>query len=77
MALELKTITWPAKYVSRGAKVVESPKRVLEILADSNIFKVEVQESYKQQSFAYLINDGIVESKSFEEKWSTQIVDGV
>lgn len=76
-ALELNTITWPARYVNRGAKVVESPKRVLEILADSNIFKVENQESYKQQSFADLINDGIVEPKSVKEKWSTQIVDGV
>ena len=76
-ALELKTITWPAKYVSRGAKVVESPKRVLEILADSNIFKVEDQESYKQQSFEDLMNDGIMEPKSVKEKWSTQIVDEV
>lgn len=76
-ALALKTITWPNKYVNRGAKVVENPKRVLEILADSNIFKVENQESYQQQSFEDFINDSIVEDKFLKENWSAQIVDGV
>lgn len=76
-ALDLKTIKWPAIYVSRGAKVVESPKKVLEILADSNIFKIENQETYKQQSFADLISEGIIEDKPIKEKRSTQIVEGV
>jgi hypothetical protein len=76
-ALDLKTIKWPAIYVSRGAKVVESPKKVLEILADTNIFKIENQETYKQQSFADLISEGIIEDKPIKEKRSTQIVEGV
>lgn len=76
-ALKLKTITWPARYVSRGAKAVETPKRVLEILADSNIFKVENQENYKQQSLGDLANESIIENKLAKEKWSTQIVNEV
>lgn len=72
-ALELKTITWPSKYVNRGAKVVENPKRILEILADSNIFKVENQESY----FSNQTSEKKRENKSSEEKWSTQMIEGV
>lgn len=71
-ALELKTIKWPAVYVSRGAKVVESPKKVLEILADSNIFKIENQEDYNQQKFDDLVNEGIIEDKSIKEKSKLQ-----
>lgn len=76
-ALELKTIKWPAVYVSRGAKVVESPKKVLEILADSNIFKIENQENYNQQKFDDLVSEGIIEDKSIKEKCSTQIIERV
>lgn len=50
-ALELKNITWPEKYIKKGAKAVENSKRILEILADSNIFKVEKKEKYIQLSF--------------------------
>lgn len=75
-ALEIKTITWPARYVSRGAKVVENPKQILEILADSNIFKVgkQKQESYKQERFTDLFYENPMVKKSEKEKFFTQIV---
>lgn len=37
-ALENTNITWPEKYVKKGAKVVRKPKEVLEILANNDIF---------------------------------------
>ena len=42
-ALEMKSITWPAKYVKRGAIVVNSPTDVLEELAKNHIFETEIQ----------------------------------
>jgi len=39
-ALEMRNITWPARYVERGAQVVDSPRDVIRTLAESNIFKV-------------------------------------
>ena len=53
--------------------MVENPKRILEILADSNIFKVENQESY----FSNQTSEKKRENKSSEEKWSTQMIEGV
>lgn len=54
-ALEIQSITWPAKYLKKGAKLVESPKDVLEILADSDIFKPEVSLEREQESFESLL----------------------
>ena len=76
-ALEIKTITWPARYVSRGAKVVENPKQILEILADSNIFKVEKQESYKQERLTDLFYENSMVKKLEKEKLFTQIVNEI
>ena len=76
-AFDIKTITWPTKYVTRGAKVVESPKEVLEILARSNIFKIENQGDYRQQSFEDLFSEGTINYKHTKIKKSTQIVDMV
>lgn len=48
-ALEINTITWPAKYVKRGAKIVKSPKDVINFLAKCKIFKkdsMNLQESF-------------------------------
>jgi len=72
-ALELKTITWPARYVERGAEVVENPKNVLEKLAESKIFKLENEETCKQLSFDVL-SDENAKSKTVKEKWTTQVV---
>ena len=36
-ALEMSTITWPKRYVEKGAKTVATPKEILQKLADNNI----------------------------------------
>lgn len=73
-ALEIKTISWPAKYVEKGAKVVTSPKDVLVKLAESNIFKVD--ESFKQQTIQDIINDTSEEAKQSKGQWINQMSDG-
>lgn len=73
-ALEIKSISWPAKYVEKGAKVVTSPKDVLEKLAESNIFKVD--ESYQQQTLQDIISDTSEEIKQSKGQWIDQMSDG-
>lgn len=73
-ALEIKTISWPAKYVEKGAIVVTSPKDVLVKLAESNIFKVD--ESFKQQTIQDIINDTSEETKQSKGQWINQMSDG-
>ncbi|MGS4844665.1 DNA-processing protein DprA [Streptococcus sp. W151] len=40
-ALENKNITWPEKFVKKGAKVMHNPSDALKILADSRFFQGE------------------------------------
>lgn len=49
-ALKMEKITWPARYVKRGAQVVNTPGDVLERLAENNIFKKENEEVITQQT---------------------------
>ena len=49
-ALELKTITWPKKYVEQGAQVVTSPKDIIQKLAENHVFNGE-REMETQLSF--------------------------
>ncbi|MBP8968409.1 MAG: DNA-protecting protein DprA [Lachnospiraceae bacterium] len=49
-ALEMENITWPAKYVQRGAIVVDTPSDVLRELAENNIFKMERAPEPVQQT---------------------------
>ena len=50
-ALEMKSITWPKRYVQKGALVVDKPSEVLRILAQNSIFMMsEYNESgYSKQ----------------------------
>lgn len=73
-ALDIKTISWPAKYVKKGAKVVTYPKDVLELLAESNIFKVD--EKYRQQTIEDLLQDGVYEPKQSKTQWIGQMTSG-
>lgn len=73
-ALNMKTISWPAKYVKKGAKVVEYPKDVLKILADSNIFKVD--ETNEQQTIEALLQKTASDSNPTESNWIEQMTDG-
>lgn len=66
-ALTVNQITWPAKYVQRGAKVVNNPVDVLKILADNNIFKVrDMSEPIQPTLQDYM--DEINSSKEKEEQ---------
>ena len=56
-ALKMEQITWPAKYVQRGAQVVKSPTDVLKILADNNIFKVNEAVEPVQQTLENYLNE--------------------
>lgn len=49
-ALQIPTITWPARYVQRGAEVVRSPMDIIHKLTQSNIF--QVKETYEQQNLS-------------------------
>jgi len=55
-ALEMDKITWPAKYVQRGAIVVGSPSDVLRELAGNNIFKMESESESVQQTLEEYFN---------------------
>ena len=56
-ALDMKTISWPARYVKKGAKVVTYPKDVLELLAECNIFRVD--KKFEQQTIDDILHEGV------------------
>lgn len=75
-ALKMEQITWPAKYVQRGAQVVKSPTDVLKILADNNIFKVnEAVEPVQQTLENYLNEANATEAKGKKIEWIDPIID--
>lgn len=55
-ALNLTTITWPAKYVERGAQVVRNSKDVLKILSECNIFNT-IQGDNRQLTMEDYLRD--------------------
>jgi DNA processing protein len=78
-ALKMESISWPEKYVKKGAKVVTYPRDVLEILAESNIFKVD--RECKQQTIDDLLQTDkseakLAETKPAKIKWIDQMPDG-
>lgn len=69
-ALKISQITWPAKYVQRGAQVVKSPTDVLRILADNNIFKISpVQQTIND----YLTDMSQTGSRTKKIEWMDPI----
>ncbi|WP_051204761.1 DNA-protecting protein DprA [Butyrivibrio sp. VCD2006] len=76
-ALHLETVTWPAKYVERGAIPVRKPSDVLERLAENNIFQVKREEPVQQTLVDYLEDLGKTaeqETKSFISEWNDPIL---
>lgn len=74
-ALDMKTISWPEKYVKKGAKVVTYPKDVLRLLAESNIFKID--REYEQQTIAdLLLNTQNDRPKQLKLQWQDTITVG-
>lgn len=75
-ALEMPQITWPAKYVKRGAKTVNTPMEVLEILADNNIYKIKENIEPVQQTFDdYLSQDKVSNLNIKEIEWISPVID--
>ena len=75
-ALEMPQITWPAKYVKRGAKTVNTPMEVLEILADNNIYKIKEDIEPVQQTLDdYLSEDKASNLNIKEIEWISPAID--
>lgn len=74
-ALKMEKITWPARYVKRGAQVINKPSDVLERLAENNIFKKSKTRELGQQTIdGYLKMIGKEASKSCEIEWIDPII---
>lgn len=71
-ALNMTTISWPAKYVKRGAVPVKTPTDVLRILSESNIFQTNKEIEAKQLSLA----DFLKPETDTSWNWSESIVIG-
>lgn len=70
-ALEMESITWPKKYVERGANVINTPQSVIRILAENNIFKMKEATEQKQQTLKeYLNQQMIMEIPEIDISWT-------
>lgn len=72
-ALNMPQITWPAKYVKKGAKVVNTPIDVLRILADNNIFRLENGKASVQQTLKDYFNKQVSNSNK-EVEWIDPVI---
>lgn len=71
-ALHMKSITWPEKYVKKGAFVVGSPTEVLQILAENHIFQPKQKSEDRQlrlESYFCAINE-LMRQKEEKLGWS-------
>lgn len=74
-ALKLETITWPAKYVQRGAQVVKNPVEVLKLLAENDIFKPVSQNDGIQQTInGYLSELNNTKRNEKELEWMDPVI---
>lgn len=57
-SLHIQTISWPAKYVQKGAQIVKTPLDIVSKLSESKIFKNQPDEVYEQVNLdEYLSSD--------------------
>ena len=61
--MEIESITWPKKYVERGANVINTPQSVIRILAENNIFKVKETPEQKQQTLDEYLKQQVIAEK--------------
>lgn len=76
-ALKIKSISWPKKYVERGATVVGKPSDVLVALADNNIFKFEDETPAQQTIMEYMKEmekQKIKAKKHFASDWNKPVL---
>lgn len=73
-ALKLEKITWPERYVKRGARVVRTPMDVIELLAENNIFKPDKRNENVQQTIEAYLSELATPSKSdIHLEWSDSV----
>lgn len=58
-ALEIETITWPKKFVEKGAEVVSTPRQIIEKLAKNKIFDTEINEQTSLTDYMREISNAI------------------
>lgn len=75
-ALHMESISWPAKYVERGAIAVKTPTDVLEILAKSNIFHAASEEKTKQLTLSDFMDSQESQKTDIKWNWSEMITIG-
>ena len=68
-ALEMTTITWPARYVKRGAETVRTPKDILSKLSERSIYNLQEKGKYVQGN----LEDYFQKQKDGIEKENTNI----
>ena len=78
-ALKLEAISWPKKYLEKGAKAVEKPSDVLEALAENNIFRIKEVEPAQRTLMDYIQikETGQQKRKSkkmFDADWNEPVV---
>lgn len=71
-ALKMETITWPAKYVKRGAIAVKTPSDVLKALAENHIFYTEKDMDAEQLTMNQYLNKTEEKQKKHIE-WSMTV----
>lgn len=73
-ALKIETITWPQRYVKRGASVVITPMDVIRLLAENNIFRTDKQEEIVQQTLESYLSDFVSRSdKEMNSEWDEPV----
>lgn len=73
-ALKLEKITWPERYVKRGASVVNTPMEVIKLLAENNIFKPSKKGENVQQTFeSYLSDLAAAPKKEIHSEWNESV----
>lgn len=75
-ALHMESISWPAKYVERGAIAVKTSTDVLEILAKSNIFHADSEEKTKQLTLSDFMDSQESQKTDIKWNWSEMITIG-
>lgn len=74
-ALKLEKITWPERYVKRGASVVKTPMDVIKLLAENNIFKPSKKGENVQQTFeSYLSDLAAAPKKEIHSEWNESVI---
>lgn len=74
-ALKIETITWPKRYVERGASVVMFPTDVIKLLAENNIFKPNKKDENTQQTIeSYLSGLNITNNTAVPAEWNDSII---